>query len=234
MVAPTISPSAQAFLSAVDTLAMAGLDDRGRCWTALVSGSAGIARATETSLRITAVRDDDPLATLTSGDSAGVIGIDMARRRRIRVNGLVLDAGASGVVVAVREAYGNCPKHIDVRRRIPAESPGERAVRPVLCDADLALIHATTTFFIGSVHPDRGADVSHRGGQPGSCKQPPRRCCASTITPATTCSTPWVTCWSIRLWVSRFQMRSAAICTSPALLRSTCAARTPPTRPVAT
>lgn len=167
IVAPTISPGAQAFLSAVDTLAVAGLDDRGRCWTTLVSGSSGIARATKTSLQIVGVRGDDPLAILAKGDPVGVIGIDMARRHRVRVNGVVLDSGASGLVVAVREAYGNCPQHIDAQRRIPPESSAARAVRSVLCDADLALVHATTTFFIGSVHPDRGADASHRGGPPG-------------------------------------------------------------------
>ena len=36
-----------------------------------------------------------------------------------------------------------------------------------LASEDIELIRGADTFFLGTTHPERGSDASHRGGQPG-------------------------------------------------------------------
>ena len=70
------------------------------------------------------------------------------------------------------EAYPNCPKYIQ-RRDITGQalngtssSAGPREGR-LLEPTQQTLITSSDTFFVASGHPDRGVDVSHRGGNPG-------------------------------------------------------------------
>lgn len=99
----------------------------------------------------------------------GILVIDFATRRRIRLNGQATDAGGT-IVVATREVYGNCPQYIHPRdlepERVDAMDGGP-PVRTSGLDADQqALIESSDTFFIASAHP-AGADASHRGGVRG-------------------------------------------------------------------
>lgn len=167
---PRLSGSAALFLSRTETIVLAGLDRSGRCWTSARAGQPGFVRTTSDHLHITGgLRTDDPLAALGPGDPVGTIAIDMAHRRRLRVNGSIEAADRDRIVVVVREAYGNCPKYIDTRGRIEPLPPGHVADRTKcrLTAADKQLLEESRTFFIGSIHPQRGADASHRGGDPG-------------------------------------------------------------------
>lgn len=161
--------SAKLFLSLVETIVLAGLDDRHRCWVTAHTGRPGFIRTTNDRLHIVGgLRDVDPLAALAPGDPIGTIAINMAHRRRLRVNGTIESADRDGITIAVREAYGNCPKYIDTTARIaPPLKHTINHRRNGLTAADISLLEASRTFFIGSVHPGRGADASHRGGQPG-------------------------------------------------------------------
>jgi uncharacterized protein len=70
----------------------------------------------------------------------------------------------------VDEAFGNCPKYIQrrlpVARLEPPPDPKERTAA-ALDERGRALVQAADTLFIASMHPQRGADASHRGGRPG-------------------------------------------------------------------
>lgn len=165
-----LSPSAERFLSLVETVVLAGLDDRHRCWVTMRTDSPGFIRTTQDRLHIIGgLRDVDPLAVLAFGDPIGTIAIDMVHRRRLRVNGIIESADRDGITVAVHEAYPNCPKYIDAAVAIRPLTLEREANcrRNGLTDADISLLRASRTFFIGSVHPRRGADASHRGGEPG-------------------------------------------------------------------
>ena len=68
------------------------------------------------------------------------------------------------------EAFGNCPSYIQARAVeviVGREADGPSVTAAALEPADRALIEAADTFFLGSVHPDRDADSSHKGGRPG-------------------------------------------------------------------
>jgi len=111
----------------------------------------------------------DPLHGLAEDQPVGLLAIEFAARRRVRVNGTLTRAGADGLLVSVDQAFGNCPKYIQQRH---FEHTDHRAVEYIersgkLTAEHTALITRADTFFLGTIHPDRGADASHRGGPPG-------------------------------------------------------------------
>jgi len=99
----------------------------------------------------------------------GLLAIEFATRRRFRVNG-TLTGVADGLRIEVDQAFGNCPKYIHPRP-LPPSSTGDTGTAPQIADtldeADAAMITAADTFFLATIHPDRGADASHRGGPAG-------------------------------------------------------------------
>jgi predicted pyridoxine 5'-phosphate oxidase superfamily flavin-nucleotide-binding protein len=119
---------------------------------------------------------DDPVRErLLAGAPAGLLGIDLATRRRNRLNGVVAEVGADGFAVDVVQSFGNCPRYIRVRELSPvARTPGP-AVRFA---ADLParareMLAASATLFVASASgaaahgAAAGLDISHRGGPPG-------------------------------------------------------------------
>lgn len=120
----------------------------------------------------------DPLAkTLAVSIDIGFLGIELHTRRRNRVNGVVTRLSAEGFEVEVGQTFGNCPKYIQARQfdLETGDSVETPSVQPfkTLADRDRAMIAAADTFFIATAYLDdaagvaKGADVSHRGGNPG-------------------------------------------------------------------
>ena len=154
---------------------LVGAEDAERrfVWATLLSGPPGFASVPSPDrVRLDASpRAGDPLeGALCPGRRLGVLAIDPATRRRMRVNGTVLPSADGTLEIGTEEVYSNCPRFIT--RRAPGRMPagaGHRATRsgsalpPDLTD----LILRADTFFLASAHPERGADVSHRGGPPG-------------------------------------------------------------------
>lgn len=101
------------------------------------------------------------------GQALGLLGLDFSTRRRNRANGVVRSSGAGGLVLEVRESFGNCPQHITVRdvRRAAVHDPGPRVAG--LDAAARALIAGADTFFIATSGGAHGVDISHRGGPAG-------------------------------------------------------------------
>lgn len=148
-------------------------DPAGRLWTSPIAGPPGFLTVTSpTTLTIDAAPlHADPLHRLPSAQPVGVIVIEFATRRRIRINGTLTHSGEGPLVVAVDQAYGNCPQYIQRRRVVPDAvdtDSSHRAHRGTTLEADDAeLIRRADTFFLGTTHPERGRDASHRGGPPG-------------------------------------------------------------------
>ena len=125
-------------------------------------------------LRFSVALDPSDPATpaFTAGAPFGLLGIELATRRRNRANGVVLSAGASGVEVAIHQSFGNCPQYIqprDVQAVVPGVAPAEHLAR-LDRDAADAIARADTFFVATSARTDEwtgGVDVSHRGGPPG-------------------------------------------------------------------
>lgn len=116
----------------------------------------------------------DPLAQLSPGERVGTIAIDLGTRRRLRVNGVVADVSSRGFTIVVDEAFGNCPQYIQQREvsEVNGQDAGRSTARTTAGPSELTpaivdRIRAADTFFLGSGHPVRGGDCSHRGGSPG-------------------------------------------------------------------
>jgi len=112
---------------------------------------------------------EDPIApAIAAGSSIGVVAIDFATRRRNRVNGIVHPTGP-GFSLEVREAFGNCPKYIHAYTPLPDGPVSREKPRTSdrLDDRQKRWIEQAETLFLGTTHPDAGADASHRGGAPG-------------------------------------------------------------------
>jgi predicted pyridoxine 5'-phosphate oxidase superfamily flavin-nucleotide-binding protein len=163
-----------AFLSDTTFAALTARDRTGRLWISPLLGPPGLLRAaSSTTLWIhTTLPTADPLHGIPDGQPVGLIAIDFTTRRRVRINGFLASAGASGLALDVEQAYGNCPQYIQQRRLHvdPLRSDANRsqlfcgeALRP----EDIRLVQAADTLFLGTTHPDYGNDASHRGGPAG-------------------------------------------------------------------
>jgi predicted pyridoxine 5'-phosphate oxidase superfamily flavin-nucleotide-binding protein len=165
---------AREFLREQRFAVLAAADAEERVWATLVYGEPGFLTASEHVLRIAArPGPGDPLASRLAGETeVGVLVIDLATRRRMRINGRARPWGADGLEIAPREVYANCPKYIQQRivRREPeaaGASAGTIERGSALTAAQTRLVTGADTLFIASRHPAGGADASHRGGNPG-------------------------------------------------------------------
>ena len=168
-----IPPRAQAFLPEQSFAVLASRDAAGRVWASIVHGAPGFLRAPTTStLEIAAAPfAGDPLAhNLAVGAPLGALAINLATRRRMRVNGRVEHA-ALPIRVAVDECFANCPKYIQQRDLVTVSgvAPPDPVARQAaaLSIAQQLRIARADTFFIASGHGATGLDASHRGGAPG-------------------------------------------------------------------
>jgi len=168
----------RAFFPLLPFLCLAVRDGDGWPLATLVQGPPGFAHAPDPGrLAVAALPDaNDPVrARLLPGIPVGLLGIDLATRRRNRLNGVVADVGAGGFDVDVVQSFGNCPRYIHVR----ALAPVDRAPGPATAfGADLPprvrdLFAAATTLFVASASgagaqgAAAGLDISHRGGPAG-------------------------------------------------------------------
>lgn len=163
------------FLTTQPWIVLGASDPVGRVWASLLNGPPGfVAAVDESTVRIEASpAAGDPLhevARLPTGQLAGLLAIDLARRLRVRING-VLRREPPALVLSVEQAYPNCMKYIQRRELLACD---EQPAGPVVVgNADrlsaeqAALVHAADTAFIATLNEDHGADVSHRGGRPG-------------------------------------------------------------------
>ncbi|OBI89542.1 pyridoxamine 5'-phosphate oxidase family protein [Mycobacterium asiaticum] len=168
----SLSSGAAKFLAQQTFAVMTARDGEGLLWTSPLTAAAGFLQGRGDVLHVgSAFRDGDPLSGILAGQQVGMLAIDFATRRRMRINGVLAAADAAGLVVQVDQAFGNCPQYIhprtvDVPILEAAPTAGARH-ETSLSEADRVLITAADTFFLGTTHPTRGNDASHRGGPRG-------------------------------------------------------------------
>ena len=158
------------FFAALLFVIVATIDKDGWPIATILAGPPGfIASPDARTLRIAALPDrDDPAASwLNPGAPIALLGIDFATRRRNRANGVIADTQC-GLVVAVRESFGNCPQYIHIRdintnRAVPQAPELMDRLDPSGRDA----IAAADTLFVATSGGAEGVDISHRGGKPG-------------------------------------------------------------------
>jgi hypothetical protein len=176
-VRPVLPEQHRAFHTALPFLVAAARDASGRPWATLLTGPEGfVASPDPRTLTIDArPGPGDALErALAPGSDLGLLGIELATRRRNRVNGR-LGAGGEALVFHVDQSFGNCPQYIRERawKRVEGEPAGLPRRSDALDSAQIAWIGAADTFFVASGHrgegesPTFGMDASHRGGEPG-------------------------------------------------------------------
>jgi uncharacterized protein len=166
----------RAFFGLLPFLPIATTDGQGVPMATILTGAPGFITSPDpNTLHIAAHPDSaDPVAQfLVSGAPIGVLGIDLATRRRNRANGRVQSLAPDGMTLAIEQSFGNCPQYIQTRMwRAADATPGRPQRFTGLDPAAASIIAAADTFFVASnsgagAGTMGGVDVSHRGGRPG-------------------------------------------------------------------
>ncbi|MCZ6659008.1 MAG: pyridoxamine 5'-phosphate oxidase family protein [Gammaproteobacteria bacterium] len=178
VVRPYLPDDHRAFHTAQPFLVIAARDKQERPWVTLLAGSEDfISSPDPQSLVIDAkpARGDALELALVDGADIGILGIELATRRRNRVNGRIRRGEAGALVCSVDQSFGNCPQYIRERewRRVEGEPAGTPTRGTHLTSSQQEWIASADTFFIASGHrgegesPTYGMDASHRGGDAG-------------------------------------------------------------------
>ena len=169
----------QSFFSALPYVVAAARDSAGRPWATIVAGPPGFITSPNPDtllLENGPVPGDALHGTFSSGADVGLLGIELATRRRNRVNGRVHTDEGGRVVFAVEQSFGNCPQYISERewRFVSNEAAEANPIRrDRLTPGLMERIRSADTFFIATGHRDEGEsatfgmDASHRGGAKG-------------------------------------------------------------------
>jgi ferredoxin-NADP reductase/predicted pyridoxine 5'-phosphate oxidase superfamily flavin-nucleotide-binding protein len=124
--------------------------------------------------------DGDPLAeSLDKGTRLGLLGIELTSRRRNRLAAHIVDSTVDHLQLEIDQAFGNCPQYIQTRELETIDTATMPAPQvhefQTFDERSKTLIANSDTFFVASYvqglnnssEVSEGADVSHRGGQPG-------------------------------------------------------------------
>lgn len=166
------------------------VDASDRPWASILVGEPGfLSTPNERTLQVTSKPLlGDPISPITEGIDIGLLGIELAARRRNRLNGIVTATTPDGFSIQVGQSFGNCPQYIQARTVELTEGlENSTALKLVhttntFGQPEQEMIAAADTFFIATAFRGgslgvaqsanrsdlvQGVDVSHRGGKPG-------------------------------------------------------------------
>lgn len=169
-----IHPVAANFLRSQPFVIAASTDAQGRVWASLITGEPGFIEISENQtvrLPLENIGSEILADNLKTSDRIGLLGIEFETRLRMRLNGRTEISGRH-LAIHAEEVFSNCQKYIQARtwrrKRPKRVRPDATAmVEKKLSQPQQQLITEADTFFIASRHRTRGADASHRGGNPG-------------------------------------------------------------------
>lgn len=171
-----IPPGARAFVAVQRYCVVGSVSPAGSVWASFVTGEPGFASTdaagSSVTLRLPELRGSQvpPLSEVQAGDHLGALFIDLATRRRLRVNGVVRELTTSSLQLQVGEAFPNCPKYIQRRNAAPVlgANPSQTFLQGETLTTELVdWIRNADTFFVASADSNGRVDVSHRGGNSG-------------------------------------------------------------------
>lgn len=173
IVGSVIKPAAQEFLATQHLAIASTIDAQGRVWASLLTGEPGFIKVlsdNQVQINVLPILEDPLSQNLAHNPHIGLLAIDLATRRRLRLNGQVQKQTQQNIIIEIEQAFFNCPKYIQTRHletTIAEFRQPKLYTREALNKADQDLITKADTFFIATFNPESGADASHRGGFPG-------------------------------------------------------------------
>lgn len=178
MITESIMLPALPFMAKQPWAILGGPDAAGQLWCSALVGEVGFIAPNDAGTEVrfdlskAPIHPANPLFPgLEPGRPLGGLFIELATRRRLRANGKVRECVPAELHLAVEESFPNCPKFIQKRRFDGVAEGTDSALEPragnELGAPERALIQAADTLFLTTIHPERGADTSHRGGHAG-------------------------------------------------------------------
>ncbi|ALI09699.1 MULTISPECIES: pyridoxamine 5'-phosphate oxidase family protein [Pseudomonas] len=162
------------FYAQLPFVVLGAVDRQGDVWATLRAGQPGFMNSPDPQtlhINLEPEPNDPAQEGMGEGDAIGMLGIELHTRRRNRMNGVVRRQLAPGLEIAVSQAYGNCPRYINLRQ-YQFVDPQAVAPRQLSVSDPLVrrLVTAADSFYIATYvvrDGERQVDASHRGGKPG-------------------------------------------------------------------
>jgi ferredoxin-NADP reductase/predicted pyridoxine 5'-phosphate oxidase superfamily flavin-nucleotide-binding protein len=176
-------------------LVVAARDARGKMWSTLLFASAAAAANDKDSALFVTSSDPQHLelksqplpgdaleGAFESGSDMGILGIELATRRRNRVNGRVALNNGHEITFSVDQSFGNCPQYIKPRNwwtdtehsmTVTTDTSAVVVRSRRLSPQQRRHIYSAETIFVATGYrgegedPRFGNDASHRGGTAG-------------------------------------------------------------------
>lgn len=162
------------FYAQLPFVVLGAVDRQGDVWATLRTGKPGFMSSPDPQtlqIDLKPQPNDPAQEGMGEGAAIGMLGIELHTRRRNRMNGNIRRLLDHGLEISVSQAYGNCPRYINLRQySFVREQAGD--VRHLVATDPLArrLITAADSFYIATYverDGERQVDASHRGGKPG-------------------------------------------------------------------
>jgi predicted pyridoxine 5'-phosphate oxidase superfamily flavin-nucleotide-binding protein len=169
-----IPVGAREFLALRRMVVVGSVDSFGHTWASVITGTPGfLSLIDDHTLSIGALppQSDPLLENLRTERHIALFIPDFVAPRRIRLNGRghIVDGA---IQVHAEQVYGNCRRYMQERLLVGTRTSADPMRAHVTRASELSTldrdqIQHTDTFFIATEHPEAGADVSHKGGNPG-------------------------------------------------------------------
>lgn len=178
VIADSILTGALKFIEQQPMVILGSVDAQKNVWASILFGHPGFvqpvdAQTIEFDLKQAFLYPSDPFWTnIHHENHIGMLLIELASRRRLRVNGTISQTTSDQLRLHVLESYPNCPKYIQRRHSLNISEEAPRQLSKtrsgqVLTSEQQRWIESADTFFVASAHLTRGVDASHRGGNSG-------------------------------------------------------------------
>ncbi|MBL0843139.1 pyridoxamine 5'-phosphate oxidase family protein [Pseudomonas mediterranea] len=162
------------FYAQLPFVVLGAVDRQGDAWATIRTGQPGFMNSpTPERLHISLPpQPDDPAQDgMQQSDAIGMLGIELHTRRRNRMNGNVLRQSDEGIEIAVTQAYGNCPRYINLRQYAFVDEAAGAVLELTSADPQVRrMVTAADSFYVATYVVRDGqnqVDASHRGGKPG-------------------------------------------------------------------
>lgn len=177
VITDSIIKGALPFIAQQHMAVMGSIDSSGNVWASILSGQPGFMQAKSVQhitfdLSQSIQNSADPFwLNIETDPHIGMLVIELATRRRLRVNGIIHKKNDRQLELTVLETFPNCPKYIQRRNALPKQL-GQLETSTItdgkkLGPEQVSMIKKSDTLFVASAHAERGVDASHRGGNPG-------------------------------------------------------------------